>query len=374
MVEHSHDEGAALARQGRRSVKRSLALAERPVRLDTVPAPEVTEDEDVILKITGTTICVRPRRARRLLRSAGIGPAPLPVGDRRPAEGRHPRPRGPSSLICALTPQFMGIIDAVGPGVRNRKVGDRVVVSFQIACASASRKTRSLAQAASASTARRSSRACVLESPERAHTAQFCDRTNDSSLMQKLYGQRDAGFFGCASRSFAGADRQTRTSPAATRAARPSSSASRTATSTRCRSRRSSATRMCCSCRTSCPPRTTAVRRPRGRGLTDAVVDTGVENGDVVAVWGLGPIGLCALKWAKLKGPSDLWPVSLISQAPSASSASTACRRASRRPATSAAPRPSTLTRSRASTPSRCLLTTQRHPQEAARDDQWPRR
>ena len=34
------------------------------------------------------------------------------------------------------------------------------------------------------------------------------------------------------------------------------------------------------------------------------VVDTGVEDGDVVAVWGLGPIGLCALKWAKIKGAS----------------------------------------------------------------------
>lgn len=33
-----------------------------------------------------------------------------------------------------------------------------------------------------------------------------------------------------------------------------------------------------------------------------AVVDTGVKAGDVVGVWGAGPIGLCAMKWAFLKG------------------------------------------------------------------------
>jgi threonine dehydrogenase-like Zn-dependent dehydrogenase len=33
-----------------------------------------------------------------------------------------------------------------------------------------------------------------------------------------------------------------------------------------------------------------------------AVVDTGVQEGDVVGVWGLGPIGLCVARWAQLKG------------------------------------------------------------------------
>ncbi len=32
------------------------------------------------------------------------------------------------------------------------------------------------------------------------------------------------------------------------------------------------------------------------------VVDTGVSEGDVVGVWGLGPIGQCAVRWAFLKG------------------------------------------------------------------------
>jgi len=32
------------------------------------------------------------------------------------------------------------------------------------------------------------------------------------------------------------------------------------------------------------------------------VVDTGVTEGDTVAIWGLGPIGICTAKWALLKG------------------------------------------------------------------------
>lgn len=32
------------------------------------------------------------------------------------------------------------------------------------------------------------------------------------------------------------------------------------------------------------------------------VVDTGVENGNVVGIWGLGPIGLAAARWCQLKG------------------------------------------------------------------------
>jgi threonine dehydrogenase-like Zn-dependent dehydrogenase len=33
-----------------------------------------------------------------------------------------------------------------------------------------------------------------------------------------------------------------------------------------------------------------------------AVVDTGVHEGDVVGVWGLGPIGECVVRWAQIKG------------------------------------------------------------------------
>jgi len=33
-----------------------------------------------------------------------------------------------------------------------------------------------------------------------------------------------------------------------------------------------------------------------------AVVDTGVKEGDVVGVWGLGPIGQCVARWCQVKG------------------------------------------------------------------------
>ena len=33
-----------------------------------------------------------------------------------------------------------------------------------------------------------------------------------------------------------------------------------------------------------------------------SVVDTGVQEGDVVGIWGGGPIGQCAARWAFLKG------------------------------------------------------------------------
>lgn len=36
------------------------------------------------------------------------------------------------------------------------------------------------------------------------------------------------------------------------------------------------------------------------------VVDTGVEEGDTVGVWGLGPVGQCVARWAKIKGASHV--------------------------------------------------------------------
>jgi threonine dehydrogenase-like Zn-dependent dehydrogenase len=33
-----------------------------------------------------------------------------------------------------------------------------------------------------------------------------------------------------------------------------------------------------------------------------AVVDTGVHEGDTVAIWGLGPVGMYAARWAQIKG------------------------------------------------------------------------
>lgn len=50
------------------------------------------------------------------------------------------------------------------------KIGDRVVSSFQTACGTCKFCQKKLSS--------------------------MCDRTNNSSLMASMYGQRDAGFFG----------------------------------------------------------------------------------------------------------------------------------------------------------------------------------
>lgn len=65
---------------------------------------------------------------------------------------------------------YRGIIDRVGPSVNHLKIGDRVVVSFQIACGTC--------------------RYCQQK------LSSFCDKTNDSSVVVNLWGQRDSAFFG----------------------------------------------------------------------------------------------------------------------------------------------------------------------------------
>ncbi|KAI4245170.1 MAG: hypothetical protein L6R42_010259, partial [Xanthoria sp. 1 TBL-2021] len=71
--------------------------------------PKIIEDRDVILKVTGSTICGSDLH---LYHGAVIQ---LQKGD-------------------ILGHEFCGRVDSVGPGIKNLKPGDRVVASFQIAC------------------------------------------------------------------------------------------------------------------------------------------------------------------------------------------------------------------------------------------------
>ncbi|KAH6915977.1 R,R-butanediol dehydrogenase [Coprinopsis sp. MPI-PUGE-AT-0042] len=199
------------------------------VRIIDAPIPKVTEPDDVILKITASTICGSDLH----LYHGEI--MTLQKGD-------------------ILGHEFMGVVDSVGPNVHNVKPGQRVVASFQIACGECEFCQKKISS--------------------------MCDRTNDSSLQKTMYGTADAGFFGYShfTGGYAGGQAEY-------------------------------------------------VRVPKGNvnllpvpdQLTDeqalylsdvlptsyhAVVDTGVEEGDTVAVWGLGPIGQCVVKWAQLKGAS----------------------------------------------------------------------
>ncbi|KAI1793930.1 GroES-like protein [Ganoderma leucocontextum] len=132
------------------STMKALAwFGTRDVRLIDAPIPDISEPDDVILKVTGTTICGSDLH---LFNGEVVA---LQKGD-------------------ILGHEFMGIVDRIGPEVRNLKIGQRVVASFQIACGECE----------------------YCEKKKKKKISSFCDRTNHSTLQNAMYGHRDAGFFG----------------------------------------------------------------------------------------------------------------------------------------------------------------------------------
>lgn len=197
------------------------------VKVIDAPIPDITQDDDIILKVTGTTICGSDLH---LYHSEIVA---LQSGD-------------------ILGHEFCGKIDKVGPNVKNLKVGQRVVVSFQIACGHCRYCDKKLSS--------------------------FCENTNPSSLMQTAYGGRDAGFFGYShfTGGFPGGQAEYVKVPHG---------------------------------EVNCLPIPDDVSDEEAIYLSDVlptsyhcVVDTGVSEGDTVGIWGLGPIGLAAAKWCQLKG------------------------------------------------------------------------
>lgn len=81
----------------------------RKVTVETVPDPTIEQPTDAIVRITSTAICGSDLHLYELL-----GPF-LDKGD-------------------ILGHEPMGIVEAVGAGITNLRVGDRVVVPFNIAC------------------------------------------------------------------------------------------------------------------------------------------------------------------------------------------------------------------------------------------------
>lgn len=69
----------------------------------------MVEDRDVVLKVTGSTVCGSDLH---LLHGSVVE---MEKGD-------------------ILGHEFCGVVESMGPAVKNLKVGDRVVASFQIAC------------------------------------------------------------------------------------------------------------------------------------------------------------------------------------------------------------------------------------------------
>src|SRR3954466_9854680 len=83
----------------------------RDVRVDTVPDPVIQEPTDAIIKVTTTNICGSDLHLYEVL-----GPF-MDVGD-------------------ILGHEPMGIVEEVGSDVGDLRVGDRVVIPFQISCGS----------------------------------------------------------------------------------------------------------------------------------------------------------------------------------------------------------------------------------------------
>ena len=182
--------------------------------------PAKIEDTDVIVKTTGSTICGSDLH---LLHGTVIE---MQKGD-------------------ILGHEFCGKVDSVGPAVKNLKPGDRVVCSFQIACGQCMYCKQKLSSQ--------------------------CEKTNDNTIENAMYGGRTAGMLGYShfTGGYAGGQAEY------VRVAYGEVNLLKIPDN---------------------------VPDEKALYLSDVlatswncVVDTGVKEGDFVAIWGAGPIGqMCA--------------------------------------------------------------------------------
>src|SRR2546423_9059626 len=116
------------------------------VHVEDVPDPKILNARDAIVRVTSTAIC-----GSDLHLYDGYVPS-MEKGD-------------------VLGHEFMGEVMEVGKGVKNLKVGDRVVVPFPIACGACN--------------------ACQSE------LYSLCENSNPNAWMsEKLWGYSPAGIFG----------------------------------------------------------------------------------------------------------------------------------------------------------------------------------
>ncbi|KAH8658166.1 chaperonin 10-like protein [Xylariales sp. PMI_506] len=219
------------AGQSGETMKALAWMGKNKVEIVEVPKPKILEDGDVILKVTGSTVCGSDLH---LLHGVVVE---LEKGD-------------------ILGHEFCGIVDEVGPGVKSLKKGERVVASFQIACGDCFYCKKKLSSQ--------------------------CEKTNANSAAKAMYGTRTAGMFGYShfTGGFAGGQSEYVRVPLG---------------------------------------EVNLLRLPddvpdeKGLYLSDVlctsyhcVVDTGVEKGDTVAIFGAGPIGQMCGIFALQQGASKL--------------------------------------------------------------------
>ncbi|KAI0471175.1 GroES-like protein [Xylaria cf. heliscus] len=148
-----HDDSAITAQdvsnysgQGTSETMKALCwMGKNSVQVLDVPRPKIYEPGDVILKVTGTTVCGSDLH---LLHGTVIQ---LNKGD-------------------ILGHEFCGVVDEVGPAVKKVRKGKRYVASFQIACGE-----------------------CFFC---RQKLSSQCERTNANTTQRAMYGGQTAGIFG----------------------------------------------------------------------------------------------------------------------------------------------------------------------------------
>lgn len=199
------------------------------VKLVEMPKPSVVDPGDAIVKVTGSTIC-----GSDLHLYHGIIPQ-LKKGD-------------------VLGHECCGIVESKGPDVDQVELGQRVVVSFPIACGNCYNcRNKRFSQ---------------------------CDRTNENTIENVMYGKRTAGIFGYShfTGGFAGGQAEYIRVPYGNVNLLP------------------------------IPP---DVPDEKALYLSDViatswhcVVDTGVKKNDTVGIWGAGPIGQTCAEFSFFHGAS----------------------------------------------------------------------
>jgi len=127
------------------TMKALVWQGKQKVAVVDAPKPKIIESRDVILKVTGSTVCGSDLH---LLHGAVMQ---MNKGD-------------------ILGHEFCGVVEKVGPGVKGIEVGKRYVASFQIACGE-----------------------CFFCKQK---LSSQCEMTNSNTMVKSMYGGRTAGIFG----------------------------------------------------------------------------------------------------------------------------------------------------------------------------------